>query len=188
MPKFIFTRHCTTSWNLEKRMQGQKDLPLHEKGMEEAHILARAIYDATHGDIDYIISSDLLRAKETARILNQYINIPDSRIIFDSRLRECSFGSIEGHTREEAEKKFGPKLAEIGWNNQHTEYNFKMFGGENDKEVLARHMSIINDIPTLCPNAEKIMLVGHGRGLSTLLYGLNQPYDLKQREFKIIEI
>jgi broad specificity phosphatase PhoE len=48
--------------------------------------------------IDLIISSDLLRTKQTAEILGKELGV---KVIFDKRLRDIKFGVFEGKTLEE---------------------------------------------------------------------------------------
>ena len=88
-------RHGQTDWNMEKRMQGQIDIPLNDNGREQARAVSESISKLK---IDKIISSDLKRAKETAEIINEKIG---AEISFDSRLREINFGDLEGVSREE---------------------------------------------------------------------------------------
>ena len=62
-------RHGQTDWNIEKKhTQGHTDIPLNENGKKQAEQLAQSISNLK---IDKIISSDLLRAKETAEIINK---------------------------------------------------------------------------------------------------------------------
>jgi probable phosphoglycerate mutase len=84
-------RHGQTDWNLERRIQGHTDIPLNDKGKSDAE---KAAEEISQLKIDKIISSDLQRAKETAKIIAEcFKRCP---IIFDNRLREISFGDLEG--------------------------------------------------------------------------------------------
>ena len=56
---FFFVRHAETDWNNRKLCQGQKDIPLNEKGSEEAKVFAGEMAKL---DIDCLVSSPLSRA------------------------------------------------------------------------------------------------------------------------------
>lgn len=83
-------RHGETNWNIEKRMQGKKDIPLNEEGIRLARETGKAMKEIP---IDLVISSPLNRAKVTAELITEGRNIP---MIFDKRLEEMSFGDWEG--------------------------------------------------------------------------------------------
>ena len=83
-------RHGQTDWNLERKIQGHLDMALNETGRKEALICLDKIVSL---NIDNIISSDLVRAKETAQIINEKLHLP---VRFDSRLREINFGNLQG--------------------------------------------------------------------------------------------
>ena len=85
-----FIRHGTTDWNAERRFQGEKDIELNENGRELAGTLGRRLENV---HFDRIYSSPLIRAYETACLIRGHRNIP---IIRDQRLRELSFGGLEG--------------------------------------------------------------------------------------------
>lgn len=82
-------RHGETLWNVEKRVQGITDIPLTEKGINEAvelHDLIKSL------NIDIVISSPLKRAKDTAKIL-----VDDKLPInIDDRIKERDWGMNEG--------------------------------------------------------------------------------------------
>ena len=53
------TRHGETEWNVAGRIQGHTDVPLSERGQEQARMLARRLSNVP---IDAVYSSDLARA------------------------------------------------------------------------------------------------------------------------------
>ena len=83
-------RHGQTEWNLEKRMQGQKDSPLTELGREQADKLRHSLENIKW---DAIYSSSSQRALTTANIIRSNQEIP---IILRDELQEMSFGDWEG--------------------------------------------------------------------------------------------
>lgn len=78
-------RHGETDWNVERKIQGQTDIPLNSNGKQQAEEAANEIANLK---IDRIISSDLSRAKETAEIINKKVG---AKITFDKRIREVKF-------------------------------------------------------------------------------------------------
>jgi 2,3-bisphosphoglycerate-dependent phosphoglycerate mutase len=90
MTDFIFIRHGETDWNRQQRFQGQIDVPLNRLGHEQARRLA----DALAGEaVDVMVSSDLLRTRETAAPLERRWG-RQSHLL--PGLREQSFGVLEG--------------------------------------------------------------------------------------------
>jgi probable phosphoglycerate mutase len=105
-------RHAQTQWNRQKRIQGQLDSPLTDKGIEQARhwgrLLARFAWDAC-------ICSDLGRAAATAGYINAYLKVPISH---DPRLREQDWGRWTGRTLAGLEKTCPEVLADQvarGW-------------------------------------------------------------------------
>lgn len=82
-------RHGETIWNVEHKVQGITDIPLTEKGMKEAEELQELISTL---NIDVVISSPLIRARETAKILVDF-KLP---INTDDRIKERDWGMNEG--------------------------------------------------------------------------------------------
>lgn len=179
--KIILVRHTTTDWNLAGKMQGQTDTELCTQGRREALELVRTL---SPFPVTAIHSSDLKRARQTAEVIANHIKMP---VHTDRRLRECSFGSLEGLTRAEAIAQHGDKLANA-WDDQYREYDFRKFGGEYRYDVLARHLNVLIDLKSAYAEDSSIMIVGHGRGLNTLLAGIGKMPDLKRGGYKVIEI
>ena len=89
---FVFLRHGESVGNAEARWQGQSDYVLTEKGREQARALAKR-WKSENVKFDLIISSPLVRAKETAEIIASALNM---RVKFDSILLERHIGEMEG--------------------------------------------------------------------------------------------
>lgn len=84
------TRHGQTDWNVQKKVMGRCDEPLNKNGREQARQTKELLSNIA---FDLIICSPLLRAKETAQIINQDRNI---KIEYDDRIIERDFGELEG--------------------------------------------------------------------------------------------
>lgn len=92
-----FVRHGQTSWNAERRFQGQLDIPLNDTGRAQAArngaALARAIGDPAGFDF---VSSPLGRATETMEIVRRALTLPPSSYRTDPRLQEINVGEHQG--------------------------------------------------------------------------------------------
>lgn len=93
MTILCFVRHGQTDQNKLKKIQGQKDFPLNENGINEANALGEKL-KKNHETFDYIFTSPLKRAYKTACILKDYLNLDDP--IIDEAFIERSFGICEG--------------------------------------------------------------------------------------------
>jgi probable phosphoglycerate mutase len=91
----MLVRHGETDWNAEGRLQGQTDRPLSDFGRRQARQLAEELA----GDqVEAIYSSDLSRARETAKIVAERLGLP---VVLDPDLREKNWGTWEGLTAVE---------------------------------------------------------------------------------------
>lgn len=95
--KLYIARHGETQWNVENRISGRTDIPLTERGLEQARALAR---NAVGKGIEVILSSPLLRARQTAQAVSEAIGVP---VQIDERLMELDFGIFEGAPRSDPE-------------------------------------------------------------------------------------
>ena len=93
--RFFLARHGQTQWNVIKKLQGRLDSPMTEQGLEQAKQLANKL--ASH-NINQIISSPIGRAKTTAQVCQQQLNIPLS---YHHGLIERDFGDWQGHLFEQ---------------------------------------------------------------------------------------
>jgi broad specificity phosphatase PhoE len=97
MYHITFIRHGESAGNANGQIQGQSDLPLTEKGEQQALLLAQS-WQMAGRSFDQIISSPLLRARRTAEIISTALGLPLS---FDHIWAERGFGDIEGRVFDE---------------------------------------------------------------------------------------
>jgi 2,3-bisphosphoglycerate-dependent phosphoglycerate mutase len=93
--ELMCVRHGRTEWNANRRLQGHTDVPLDDEGRRQAKALGALLRDER---IDLAVSSDLVRAQETTRLL---LDGRDLVPMFDPHWRERQFGAWEGLTWEQ---------------------------------------------------------------------------------------
>ncbi|MBI3307144.1 MAG: histidine phosphatase family protein [Candidatus Omnitrophica bacterium] len=92
-------RHGETDWTLEKRYQGDTDIPLNAKGKHNIQNAARWI---SQMKIDFLYSSMLLRARMSSGIIGKAIR---KKAVADKRINEICFGVWEGKTGDDLWKE-----------------------------------------------------------------------------------
>jgi broad specificity phosphatase PhoE len=87
---FWFLRHGETDWNAQGLSQGRTDIPLNKVGLMQAERAALALRTSR---IATIVSSPLVRARRTAEIAAEALQLP---VQLDPDLAEVDFGDQEG--------------------------------------------------------------------------------------------
>ena len=100
MLRLYLVRHGETVWNFENRIQGASDVPLNEKGREQAKSLAVKLQNISFSKI---FSSPLARALETAKVVSLS---QDSSITKVDNFSELDQGMLEGLRFNEIKEKF----------------------------------------------------------------------------------
>ncbi|MGI6037704.1 MAG: alpha-ribazole phosphatase [Limnochordia bacterium] len=149
--KLILLRHGETDYNLQGRYQGQSDVPLSERGRKQGELVGRRLAGQS---FDFIVSSDLSRAQETAQIVNGYLGLP---MFVDSRWREIAFGQWEGHTAQEIAQGWPQELQT--WREDPSRACPP--GGEALLDVQARLMEALEDLAAQRPGQNGIIVL-HG--------------------------
>jgi len=101
----LLIRHGETAWNAERRLQGHLDIPLNHEGERQARLLAAALADAP---LDLIVSSDLMRARQTAQAIASLRGMP---LHTEATLRERCYGGFEGLLYSEIEQRYPREFA-----------------------------------------------------------------------------
>ncbi|MEF9961065.1 MAG: histidine phosphatase family protein [Erysipelotrichaceae bacterium] len=160
--ELYYVRHGQTDWNLQGKIQGDTDIPLNDTGKAQAKDAASQLKNI---DFDYIIASPLMRAYETAEIINEYHK---KTIVKEERLRERNFGELEGNSIEitKAIAMWDPIL------------NYQPKHGESVLDVEKRIVTLLDELSVKYKN-NTILMVAHG-GISIPL----QDYILKDKTKK----
>lgn len=146
----ILVRHGETDWNVARRVQGQSDRPLTERGRSQAHALAEALAGER---LDAVYASDLSRARHTAEAVAAPRGL---EVRTDPRLREKHFGTWEGLTDSEVLARF-PHARPGHWGD-----------GETPDEVVNRVLESLRAIAATHPG-ERVLVVTHGGPLRAVL-------------------
>lgn len=158
MLQVYLVRHGETVWNAERRIQGQSDSPLTEKGEQQAHQVSERV---KHLGITHVITSDLGRTRRTAEIIADACGCT---VTLDPRLRELNMGVLEKRPLD------GLTAAEEQW--RATLVNGTEGGripeGESMSELAARMHAALNACLDL-PAGSRPLLVSHGMALGSLV-------------------
>jgi 2,3-bisphosphoglycerate-dependent phosphoglycerate mutase len=164
----VLIRHGESQWNLESRFTGWVDVPLSEKGVEEARQAGEKLRGFT---FDRAFTSVLTRANETLRIVLETVgqtNIPIER---DKALNERMYGDLQGLNKAETAKKYGDAQVKI-WRRS---YDVKPPGGESLKDTAERALPYYeNTIKPHLLKGETIIIAAHGNSLRALVMELDQ--------------
>lgn len=172
MTEIWLVRHGQTDWNLNRRFQGQTDIPLNESGLQQAEVLAQKL---RFEKFDAIYSSDLQRASQTADSVAQRLNLP---VIHDPRLREICQGEWEGLCLDEVidQYKVDPTIE------QRDPVYSRAPGGESVAEVEARMAEAAAEIARNYPKG-KVLIVSHGVAVAALYCAANHLPLEKHHEY-----
>jgi len=147
MTTLLFVRHGETDWNRQGRFQGTRDIPLNDEGRAQARRLAARW--PWGGDV--LLSSPLLRARETAEILAPALGLTIGG--FDPRLIERSYGAAEGLTLAERQAAFP---------------HGGVPGVEAPEAIRARARAFLASVTEAYPG-RKVVVVSHGGFINVIL-------------------
>lgn len=158
MLQVYLVRHGETQWNFERRIQGQSDSQLTDKGERQAWQVGER---AKTLGITHIIASDLGRTRRTAEIIAEACGCD---VTLDPRLRELDMGVLERRRIESLTEE------EEGWRRQlvNGTPDGRIPDGESMQEMSDRMHAALNDCLDLPPGSRPL-LVSHGMALGCLV-------------------
>lgn len=157
----VLVRHAETVWNAEERWQGQTDVPLSEHGRGEVALVARRFAGER---FDRVISSDLVRARDTAKGI-----APGVEVEPDPALREMNLGSWCGLLHREVAERFPDQLRAL----QRGEDTRIGGDGETVVELAARVTAAVARIARESEGG-RVLVVTHGGVIRALMLDLLQ--------------
>ncbi|UDY25041.1 histidine phosphatase family protein [Nocardioides sp. Kera G14] len=161
-------RHGQSEWNVLRLTQGQTPHPrLTELGREQAESAARLIADdlvAEGGSVKLIVTSDLVRAVETAEIVAAQLG---GVIAHDVRLREQGLGDLEGRGYDET----WSAAEAFDWSDP----TLPIAGGESLMDVYDRMAAALADLGS----HGVTVVVSHGDAIRAAIAHLNgvKPHE-----------
>lgn len=164
--KYFLLRHGEALSNKENFLSSYpetKENPLTLKGIAAIEKVAALIKKEK---IDFIFSSDLLRAKETALIISEKTG---REVIFDKRLREVNFGILNGKDSATYHNTLPTYEAK---------FNIGPEGGENLRDLRKRLFSFVTDLESKYQN-KKILIISHEYCL-WLLFSILKGLDYEE--------
>lgn len=153
---------------------GWSNHPLTNKGIKQSLELAEKL-KASKCNAEIIYSSDLLRAKQTAEILANHLNL---EIAYNQGFREVNNGDLAGMDNNLANKLY----PDLFWKNLKWEQQYP--NGESPKEFYERVKTALDNL--IKTDNESIILVTHGGVINVIMHIVNQEeYSNKRHSYKI---
>ena len=178
MAKLVLVRHGQSVWNSQNRFTGWVDVPLSEKGKEEAYKAGELLKDIR---FDVAYTSALTRAQETLKIILETVGllIP---VIKDTALNERHYGALQGLNKDRARQKWGADIVHL-WRRS---YDIPPPEGESLKDTANRTIpflerAIMGDIY----DGRNVLVVAHGNSLRSIVMYLEK---LSPEEIVKVEI
>lgn len=176
--KLVLVRHGQSQWNLENRFTGWIDVPLSEKGIEEAKQAGQSLKSIR---FNRAFTSNLKRAQNTLKLILEQTgqtNLPTER---DVALNERHYGALQGLNKAETAAKFGDDQVKI-WRRSYdvpppTEKSDMNPEGisESLKDTAARTLPYFRSkILPLVKAGENILVAAHGNSLRSIVMELEK--------------
>jgi 2,3-bisphosphoglycerate-dependent phosphoglycerate mutase len=162
-------RHGQSQWNLENRFTGWEDVPLTEKGREEARRAGEAL--AAEGvRFERAYTSLLQRAQITLDIILEVLGQTDIPIVRDEALNERHYGSLQGLNKAETAEKYGAEQVHI-WRRS---FDVPPPDGESLKDTAARTLPYFErEIAADVRAGRNVIVAAHGNSLRSIVMELD---------------
>lgn len=153
---------------------GWSNHPLTDEGLKQSEELAKKLKE-NNCDAEIIYSSDLFRARQTAEILAQSLNL---EVEYNAEFREVNNGDLAGVNNAVADELY-PNLY---WRKLEWEQHYP--NGESPKEFCERVKNSWEKL--INSNHKSIILVTHGGVINVIMHLVNgTQYSNKNNTYKI---
>lgn len=168
MPLLVLVRHGQSIWNAEDRFTGWVDVPLSEKGIEEARQAGRLLREANYR-FDVAYTSVLSRAEDTLKLMLEEMQV-ELPVIRDAALNERMYGNLQGLNKQKMREIYGEHIVQL-WRRS---YDIPPPGGEALKDTAARTVPffercIMGDIQ----QGKNVLVAAHGNSNRSIVMVLD---------------
>ncbi len=166
MAKLALVRHGQSLWNLEDRFTGWVDVPLTDKGRDEARRAGERLRGIR---FDVAYTSALSRAQETLSIILEVLG-QKPPVIRDQALNERHYGDLQGLNKKKTAEKYGADQVKL-WRRS---YDVPPPNGEALKNTAERTLpfferSILGDLAI----GKAVLVVAHGNSNRSIVMKLD---------------
>ena len=167
MTTLVLLRHGESQWNLENRFTGWIDVPLSEKGIEEAKSAGEKLKEYK---FDHAFTSVLKRANDTLNIVLDITGQKTIPIDYNQALNERHYGDLQGLNKAETAKKYGDAQVKL-WRRS---FDVQPPNGESLKNTLERVLPYWESKILPCiKKGERLIISAHGNSLRSLVMHLD---------------
>jgi probable phosphoglycerate mutase len=163
LSRLLCIRHAQSTWNELGRWQGQADPPLSEAGRAAALALAERLCAEPLRCVA-LVTSDLLRAQQTASILGRALALTPEPW---PQLREADIGSWSGRVSAEIEALWPDEYLSF----RAGDPELRPGGGESRRALRARALAVLRELEQRF-GGEPVVVVTHLGWLRALAPGL----------------
>lgn len=164
----VLIRHGESLWNSQNRFTGWIDVPLTEKGREEAR---RAVDKIKHLSFDVAYTSALQRAQQTLAIILEGLGRTDLPVIRHAALNERDYGDLSGLDKAATARRYGDEIVKL-WRRS---YDIAPPGGESLKDTAARTLPFYDRTIALDLEAGRnVLVVAHGNSNRSIVMQLEK--------------
>ena len=177
MPNLVLVRHGESQWNLENRFTGWVDVPLSQKGEQEAKQAGEKLKAYK---FDKAYTSVLKRANETLNTILKISGQTGIPIEYDQALNERHYGALQGLNKADIGKQYGEEQLKI-WRRSYdvpppkekTELNPEGIS-ESLKDTAARTLPYFESkiLPDILAG-KNIIVAAHGNSLRSIVMKLD---------------
>ncbi len=146
-----------TQDNSDGAFSGWRDVPLNQRGIRDAKIVALRLKDTR---FSLAFQSDLTRSKQTLKeVLKFHKHV---KIENDPRIKERNYGKLQGKSHLEIVQKYGWKK----YDKWHRGYDARPPGGESLKDVEKRVLAFIKDLIEIMRGEKvNVAISAHGNSM-----------------------
>ena len=195
MKQLVLVRHGESSWNRENRFTGWVDVPLSEKGLQEAREAGRLLRKEGLS-FDIAFTSLLRRAITTLQLLLDEMDLHWIPVQRSWRLNERHYGALQGLNKAETVAKHGDEQVKVwrrsydvpppplgrwdpAWPGSDGRYAAgEMPRTESPKDTIARTLPFWHEsIAPALRDGRKVIVAAHGNSLRGLIKHLDGMSD-----------